>query len=202
MSSSSSISSSSSSSPLPTTKSSSNSKKGKNEKKEEGSKVSISSVKKPTSNGSTNSGSNKSSSSNNHQEETVKNSNENCTNKKNSSDKKKSAVNCNGNTKNNVNSVRDIVQEKGTKLDSSLPNIRNKKSNSFGGSVKQPPTAVEELNSLASMLDFSVTYTNFPQKNKTDIVTLVKLSTNPPKVCKVLIDISKLNLINIEILYL
>ena len=182
MSSSSSISSSSSSSPLPTTKSSSNSKKGKNEKKEEGSKVSISSVKKPTSNGSTNSGSNKSSSSNNHQEETVKNSNENCTNKKNSSDKKKSAVNCNGNTKNNVNSVRDIVQEKGTKPDSSLPNIRSKKSNSFGGSVKQPPTAIEELNSLASMLDFSVTYTNFPQKNKTDIVTLVKLTTNPPKV--------------------
>ena len=81
-----------------------------------------------------------------------------------------------------MNSVRDIVQEKGTKLDSSLPNIRNKKSNSFGGSVKQPPTAVEELNSLASMLDFSVTYTNFPQKNKTDIVTLVKLTTNPPKV--------------------
>lgn len=182
MSSSSSI-SSSSSSPLPTTKSSSNSKKGKNnEKKEDGLKVSTSSLKKPSSNGSTNSGSNKSSSSNNHQEETVKNSNEICTNKKNSSDKKKSAVNCNGNTKNNVNSVRDIVEEKDTKPDSSLTNIRSKKTNSSGGSVKQPPTAIEELESLASMLDFSVTYTNFPQKNKTDIVTLVKLTTNPPKV--------------------
>ena len=178
MSSSSSI-SSSSSSPLPTTKSSSNNKKAKNERKEDGAKNSTtSSLKKPSSNGSTN----KSSSSNNHQEETVKSSNEICTNKKNSSDKKKSTtVNCNGNTKTSVNSVRDNnVEEKESISEKTLQNVRSKKVS--GASVKQPPTAIEELYSLASMLDFSVTYTNFPQKNKTDIVTLVKLTTNPPKV--------------------
>lgn len=43
----------------------------------------------------------------------------------------------------------------------------------------------EELQYLAEALGFQVTYTDFPQKAtaKSEFITLVKLSTKPPKVC-------------------
>ena len=83
---------------------------------------------------------------------------------------------------NSLNNFKKKEEEKETSSDT-LSSILSKRSHSStGGSVKQPPTAIEELDYLASVLDFSVTYTNFPQKNKTDIVTLVKLTTSPPKV--------------------
>lgn len=43
----------------------------------------------------------------------------------------------------------------------------------------------EELQYLSEVLGFQVTYTDFPQKNtskKAEFITLVKLSTKPPKV--------------------
>ena len=174
MSSSSSV-SSSSSSPMPAAKSSSN-KRGKNEKKESNSNSGvISSSIKSSSNGNEHS---KSSSSNIHLD-SVKRS-ESC-NSQNSENKKKDVINCNGNTK-TLNSFRTNKTEENKPSSDTLSNNLSEKITSSGGSIKQPPTAKEELDYLANVLDFSVTYTNFPQKNKTDIVTLVKLTTNPPKV--------------------
>ena len=174
MSSSSSV-SSSSSSPMPAAKSPSN-KRGKNEKKEINlnSGVICSSIKS-SSNGNENS---KSSSSNIHQDSVKRN--ESC-NSQNSEKKKKDVINCNGNTK-TLNSFRTNKTEESKPSSDTLSNILSEKITSSAGSVTQPPTAKEELDYLANVLDFSVTYTNFPQKNKTDIVTLVKLTTNPPKV--------------------
>lgn len=43
-------------------------------------------------------------------------------------------------------------------------------------------TPQEELEDLANLLEFKVLYTVIPSKNKTDVVTLVKLATTPPKV--------------------
>jgi hypothetical protein len=80
-----------------------------------------------------------------------------------------------------LSSFRTKKTEENKTSSDSLSNCE--KISSSDGSLKQPPTAKEELDYLANVLDFSVTYTNFPQKNKTDIVTLVKLTTNPPKVC-------------------
>jgi hypothetical protein len=154
---------------MPTTKSPSN-KRGKHEKKESNSKAEvISSSIKSTSNGNENS---KSSSSNIHQD-SVKRS-ESCKSQ-NSENKKKDVINCNGNT-NTLNSFRTNKVEENETSSDTLSNILSEKNTSSGGSVKQPPTAKEELDYLANVLDFSVTYTNFPQKNKTDIVTLVKLT--------------------------
>jgi hypothetical protein len=160
---------------MPTTKSPSN-KRGKNDKKESNSNAGvISSSIKSSSNGKESSNS---SSSNIHQD-SVKRS-ESCKSQ-NSENKKKDVINCNGNTK-TLNSFRTNKTEENKTSSDTLSNNLSEKITSSGGSARQPPTAKEELDSLANMLDFTVTYTNFPQKNKTDIVTLVKLTTNPPKV--------------------
>ena len=173
MSSSSSV-SSSSSSPLPTSKTPSN-RRSKNNKKDNISKEEvISSSQEASSKSSEN---NKSSSSIITQDHTK--SSEICSSPF-SEDKKKDVINCNGNT-NSLDSFRKMTTEESTS--DTLSNLQtNNKPSSLEGSVKRSPTAKEELDYLASVLDFSVTYTNFPQKNKTDVVTLVKLTTNPPKV--------------------
>ena len=180
MSSSSSV-SSSSSSPLPTTKTLSNNRI-KNEKIENLSKSEItsSSIK-----ASSNAGvENKKSSSLNINQDNAKTKDMPRTKK--SEEKKKEVVNCNGNTGNSKNTYRKKNYDEQKETDSdTLSNVSCKTSNSSGGSVKKPPTAKEELDYLASVLDFSVTYTNFPQKNKPDIVTLVKLTTRPPKVINI-----------------
>ena len=185
MSSSSSV-SSSSSSPLPTAKTLSNNRT-KNEKKENLSKAEItsSSIK-----ASSNAGvENKKSSSLNINQDNAKTKDMPRTKK--SEEKKKEVVNCNGNTGNSKNTHRKKNYDEQKETDSdTLSNVSCKTSNSSGGSAKKPPTAKEELDYLASVLDFSVTYTNFPQKNKPDIVTLVKLTTRPPKVININIYIS------------
>jgi hypothetical protein len=96
-----------------------------------------------------------------------------------SEDKRKDVINCNGNT-NSLDSFRKITEEKESEKDTLSTILSN---TTLESSVKRSPTAKEELDYLASALDFSVSYTSFPQKNKTDVVTLVKLTTNPPKVC-------------------
>ena len=97
-------------------------------------------------------------------------------------DKTTDVINCNGNTSSS-DSFKTVAREKRSSSDTLSAIISNKNSpSSIQGSPKQPPTPKEELFYLASVLDFSVTYTNFPQKNNTDVVTLVKLTTNPPKV--------------------
>ena len=116
---------------------------------------------------------------------------------KNSIGKSKSksdVINCNGNSADSFRNSMKAATEKEkvsvplavavnvTKTTAAEIRCKNSSSKADGG-IKQPPTSKEELDYLASVLDFSVTYTNFPQKNKTDIVTLVKLTTNPPKVC-------------------
>ena len=174
MSSSSSV-SSSSSSPLPTSKTPSNRKSKNNKKDNFPKKEVVSSSGESFSNSSENKRGSSSIITNDHTK-----SNANCSSTP-TDDKKKDVINCNGNT-NSLDSFRKVTEEKESASDTLSATLSNKTS-TLGENVKRSPTsAKEELKYLASVLDFSVTYTSFPQKNKTDVVTLVKLTTNPPKV--------------------